>query len=150
MLTLPVRTANDLDRALKPLPEAQSAAKLAQTILEPGGASWNVHVDVFTGETTVRRVADDGVRLIDGIGLELGFRSEHDYSIRADDPSSARVETRYRRHYRRGDWRVSSETRIVLTSTASHFHLKASLIASEGDHQVAAKEWTAEIVRDLV
>ncbi|MDP9139052.1 MAG: CocE/NonD family hydrolase [Pseudomonadota bacterium] len=149
-LSLPVRAPQALDRSLGPLPQAQSAPQLAQQVLQRGGSSWNANLDVFTGETTVRRVADDGIRLIEGIGLEVGFRSEHDYTIKADDPLSARLETRYRRHYRRGEWKVASETRIVLTSTASHFHLAAKLVASEGDEPVASKEWTAEIPRDLV
>ncbi len=107
---------------MKPLPEAVSAPKLAQTVVEHGGSGWKTEHDVFTGETTVRRFADDGIRVIDGIGLEVAFRSEHDYVIMADDPLSARIETRYRRHYHRGEWKVSSQTQIGLTASSTHFH----------------------------
>jgi hypothetical protein len=149
-LALPVRVPHALDRALPPMPEPHASAKLAQMIVKQGGTTWNTNLDAYTGEVVLRRVADDGVRRIEGIGLEVGFRSEHDYSIKADDPLSARLETRYRRHYRRGDWRVSSETRILLTSTATQFHLVARLVAFEGDQQVVAKDWKVEIARDLV
>jgi predicted acyl esterase len=149
-LSLPVRKPHDLDHRLAPLPQPKSIPKLAQTVLQKGGSSWNTNLDVFTGETVLRRVADDGIRIIDGIGLEVGFRSEHDYAIKADDPLSARLETRYRRHYRRGEWKVSSQTQIVLTSTVTHYHLTAKLAAFEGEERVAAKEWSVEIPRDHV
>jgi putative CocE/NonD family hydrolase len=149
-LHLPVRTPHDLDQRLPPLPEPASAPELRQTILQRGGSSWRTETDVYTGKTILRRVADDGVRLIENIGLEVAFRSEHDYTIQADDPLSARVETRYRRHYRRDGWKVGSETRIELTCTLTHFRLKAELAAFENDQRVVERNWSVEIPRDLV
>jgi putative CocE/NonD family hydrolase len=149
-LKLPVRMSHDLDHTLRPLLEPASTPVLAQKVLKQGGSSWNTDQDVYTGVTVLRRVADDGVRLIEGIGLEVAFRSEHDYTIKPDDPLSAKIETRYRRHYRRPGWKVGSETRIELTSTATHFRLKAELAAFENDQRVVAKNWSVEIARELI
>jgi hypothetical protein len=48
----------------------------------------------------------------------------------------------------RGDWRVSTRTRIVMTATASEFRLTAELDAWEGDERVYSRNWDETISRD--
>ena len=40
-------------------------------------------------QTVLQRINDDGWRVISDIGLELGMRTEHTYTIDPDDPLSA-------------------------------------------------------------
>ena len=149
-LSLPVRPPNDLDGKLPDLPEAESSRPLQQTAIEPPRNTWTVHFDAMTGESILTRLNDDGFRRIDGIGLELGLRSEHKYTIKSDDPLSARLDTNYIRRYRRGGWAVSGETRITLTATRSEFIVEASLTAKEGEKTVKTGNWSLRIPRDHV
>jgi uncharacterized protein len=149
-LSLPVRGTSELDSKLPELPAAESAKPLQQTAIEAPRNTWTVHFDAMTGETVLRRVNDDGFHRIDGISLELGLRSEHTYTIMADDPLSAKLETHYIRRYRRGAWAVTGETRVVLTSTRSEFLVEAFLTAREGETTVKTGKWSLRIPRDHV
>ena len=149
-LSLPVRGASDLDGKLPVLAQAESAKPLRQTQIDPPRNTWTVHFDAMNGETVLTRLNDDGLRRIDGIGLELGLRGEHKYTIKADDPLSARLDTHYVRRYRRGAWAVTGETRVTLTSTRGEFLVEASLIAREGATTVKTGQWSLRIPRDHV
>ncbi len=149
-LSLPVRVPSELDGELPDLAQAESAKPLQQTEIEPSRNTWMVHFDAMSGETVLTRLNDDGLHRVDGIGLEFGLRSEHTYTIRADDPLSARLDTHYIRRYRRGTWTVSGETRITLTSTRSEFIVEASLAAKQGEKTVKTGKWSLRIPRDHV
>ncbi|MBI3674840.1 MAG: CocE/NonD family hydrolase [Rhizobiales bacterium] len=149
-LSLPERRASGLDGVLKPFAEREAAPPLQQTQLEKGRNTWTVHDDVMTGETVLQRINDDGWHRIDGIGLELGVRAEHRYTIRAGDPLSARLDTHYVRRYARGDWSVTCVTDVSLTADRSHFILEAKLAARDGEHPVKQQNWSHRIRRDQV
>ena len=149
-LSLPARTASPLDAALPDFAEPQSTAPLAQTEHEAGGNSWTTRFDAMTGETMLTRTNSDGWRRIDGIDLELGLRSEHRYTIKADEPLSARLDTHYVRRYRRDAWAVTVDTKIAVTSTLSDFVVEAALEAREGEDVVKTQEWSLRIPRDHV
>ena len=147
-LSLPVREASARDAALPDFAEPQAARPLAQTALEPGSNSWVTSFNAMTGTTVLTRRNRDGWHRIDGIDVELGVTSEHTYTIKADDPLSARLETHYLRRYRRGAWQVSTETKLCITSTATDFVVEASLLAKKGDEVVSEQSWSRRYRRD--
>lgn len=82
--------------------------------------------------------------------METGSWRESEYSIRPDEPLSAKADIRTRRLYRRGAWSVKSETRIEFTASANEFLVKARLEAFEQDRSVLVRDWTLAIPRDHV
>jgi hypothetical protein len=84
------------------------------------------------------------------IDLDVGSWRDSIYTVAPDDPLSAKVDISSRRLYRRRDWEISSETRIVMTATLTHFIVSATLDAYEGEHRVFARSWSLEIPRDHV
>ena len=78
------------------------------------------------------------------------MRTTHTYTIKPDDPLSARLDTHYVRRYRRGDWAITCVTTIELTSSIDMFLLKATLEAREGDSVVKQQSWDLRIPRDHV
>ncbi len=72
------------------------------------------------------------------------------YTIRPDDPLSARVEVAWTVRLARGDWRVETRTRTLLWATKDTFELEATLEALEGDALVHEQRWERSIPRDLV
>jgi uncharacterized protein len=149
-LALPVRPPRTADQELSPFPPSEHATPVSQTIVEPARNSWRVVRDAFTGETVTERLADEGIRIVDHIGLEVGAWRESRYSIKPSDPLTARADISARRRYRRGSWQVSSATSLTMTATETHFLLNATLDAYEDDRRVFTRSWSCEIERDHV
>jgi putative CocE/NonD family hydrolase len=149
-VALPVRTARIEDTSLTEFLAAEHAPSLQANMLEPELNAWTICHDVYAGITTVRRIENEGVRRHDGHGMETGGWRESEYSIKPDDPLRARADIASKRQYSRGGWTVSSATRIVMSSTETHFLLRATLDAYEKEQQVFTKSWSLEIPRDHV
>lgn len=147
-LLLPIRPKRAEDRRLKAFPPAAGATPEARTTLQSGRYERRQTRDLVTGATVIEIEADDGVERIDAHGLEISGSALHRTSILPDDPLSARHETHYRIAHARGDWRVGSETRTVMTATATDFLITATLEAFENDRTVFTKAWDVKIPRD--
>jgi hypothetical protein len=147
---LPVREARKEDAALPPLPPAELPPALPVTMLAPVRESRKITHDLWTDETHVEVSDDQGTKRFDGIGLAMRSRQDQRYSIRADDPLSARTEIAWTVAMSRGDWSIETRTHSVMTATRSHFRVQARLDAFEGDARVFSRNWMSEIPRDLV
>jgi len=123
---------------------------LRQTLIEAPANVWNVGYDVLTGRAITHRTANDGIRHLDDIDLDVGSWRDSHYSIAPDDPLSAKVDISSRRLYRRDDWNIGSETRIIMTANETHFIVTATLDAFDGNRRVFAKSWSLEVPRDHV
>jgi hypothetical protein len=149
-LSLPTRQPREADKTLPDFPRPEHAPPLEPNMLEGERNAWTICHDLYTDVTTVRRIENEGVRRYEGHGLVAGGWRESRYSIKPDDPLSARADIRSKRQYSRDDWKVSSETRIVMWSTRTHFVVRASLTAYEKEERAFARSWSLEIPRDHV
>jgi hypothetical protein len=149
-LTLPVRPPDPTDAALPPLPPLETPPPLATTAYEPARTERVVRHDVSSGEVTLDWVQDSGRYRFDDVDLTVHTMATDRYTIRPDDPLSARVEIAWTVRLARGDWRVETRTRTVLTATKGTFELDATLEAFEGDQSVHTERWERSIPRDLV
>ncbi len=149
-LTLPVRPPDPADAALPPLPPLETPPPLATTVYEPARTERVIRHDVSSDDVTLEWVQDSGRHRFDDIDLTVHTVATDRYTIRPDDPLSARVEIAWRVQLARGDWRVETRTRTVLTATKSTFELAATLEAFEGDDAVHSERWERSIPRDLV
>jgi hypothetical protein len=149
-LDLPVRPPRAEDSGLANFQPAEHASPARQTYLRESRNSWDINFDAFTGETVVSRIGDEGVRVVEDLGLEVEIDRRHDYRIKADDPLSANAYFTWKRKYQRGDWSVWSETMLKVSCTGEDFALDATLDAYEGDKKVVSKRWNMTIPRNLV
>lgn len=156
VLMLPVRLPRPEDALLRPFPPPEAAPEPDSTELRACEPRRTVNRDAETGETiiTVRRDADDSGRpalwRIDAIDLTIGHAVEQRYSIRDDDPLSARAEILHTTEKTRGNWSARVECEVRLTSTRTHFRLEANLVAREGERLVASRAWDEAIPRDFL
>ena len=148
--TLPVRPPDPGDAALPPLPPLEIPPPLATTVYDPPRSERVVRHDVSSDDVTLEWVQDSGRYRFDDIDLTVHTVATDRYTIRPDDPLSAKVEITWTVRLARGDWRVETRTRTVLTATKSTFELDAALEAFEGDDPVHAQRWERSIPRDLV
>jgi hypothetical protein len=149
-LTLPVRPPDPADAALPPLPPVETAPPLPVTALDPARTARVVQHDATTGEVTLDWTQDSGRHRYDDVDLTMHTIAADRFTIRPEDPLSARAEVAWTVRLSRGDWRVETRTRTVLTATRTTFELEATLDAFEGDAPVYQQRWTRSIPRDLV
>jgi len=123
---------------------------MVKKTLTPGRHSWRVIRDLGTNLTTLEVINDDGTIYIPDIDIEMQRSAEEWYSYQGYDFNTLRGETIWNRGYRRGDWRVRTVTRTVLTSDPDFFHIHAELDAFEGGHRIYSNNWNTSIKRDLV
>ncbi len=80
-------------------------------------------------------------------GLEVGSHVWQRFSIRPDDPLSARHEAKWRYEFRRGDWSVAIDTANLMTATADDFILERAIVAFEASERIFEKQQTEIISR---
>lgn len=149
-LSIPVRQPRTSDRQLRKFGEPEGAPPLATTLIEPERHNWRVIRDLAKDESTLEVVNDRGIVRLNDIDLEVQNNAVETYTYQADNFSSVRGETHWVRSFTRRDWSVKTITRTVLTSTPTHFHLRANLDAYEGDTRVYCTSWDQTIPRDYV
>ncbi len=147
-LELPVRPARDETPPV--LAEPEGAPPLKPTELRPPRHSRAIERDVASGQQIIRVVSDFGERRIEEHGLATGEIGRETYTIKADDPLSARMETHWTETLEREGWRVRTETRSVMWADAENFHIRAELDAYENGERVYHKTWETSVPRDGV
>ena len=150
LLILPERRPRAQDKDLQAFEPPVGAPPEDRRMIEPGHHNWLVHRDLAADESTLEVINDYGVFHIDAIDLTISNRVLERYSSRGDDFTSLRGDVQSTRSLQRGDWRVCTQTRTVLTSTETEFHIQADLDAFTGDKRVFCKSWDFRIPRDFV
>jgi putative CocE/NonD family hydrolase len=155
-LLLPVRPPESNARELRPFPPAESAPPSPATILRKGRIERTVTVDQITQEVSQRLFVDGGVFgdwgkfRLDDIGIEMGHVFERIYSIKPDDPNSARASMTQTYEMGRDAWRTKVDAGATMTSTEASFELDAWIEAFDGDAPICRREWKSSIPRNKV
>jgi putative CocE/NonD family hydrolase len=155
-LLLPARRPQPDDTKLRSFPEPLSMPPTATTILRKGRVERSVTEDQVTGQVTHRLYIDGGAFgdrgkfRIDEVGLEIGHVYERIYSIKPDEPNSARATMTQTCEMGRGDWQIYIHTGAEMTSTNMTFELKAWVEAFEGDKPIGRRDWKGSIPRNRI
>ena len=149
-LFLPVRKPRQEDTLIRPFDASEAAPPLRVSLIKPEHHNWRVVRDLARDISTLEVINDDGVQLINEIGLTIGRSAKEWYTYQGDDFNSVKGETLCERSFCRGSWSVRTVTRTVLTSSEKDFFLCAELDAYEGDKRVFSKNWDFVIPRDFV
>jgi len=147
---LPLRKPRREDEEMRAFEEPVAAPPPEVTQIESGHHNWFVHHDLAERTAELEVIKDDGVKRLEDIDLEVKRHTVERYSSHHEAYDSARGEVRSVWGLRRGDWRIRTETCTVLTATAEHFHIHATLDAFEGEERVFSRNWNLDIPRDLV
>ncbi|WP_290649835.1 CocE/NonD family hydrolase [Aquisalimonas sp.] len=149
-LVLPVRPPRAEDANLPAFGKPEGAPPETKRMVEPPHHNWYVHRDLAADVSTLEVVNDQGVEHVEGIGMNVQSRTVEWYSSRDDDFDSIRGETLCERGLSRGDWKVRTVTRTILTSDAQSFYLHATLDAYESEFRVYSRTWNHAIPRQLL
>jgi hypothetical protein len=150
-LHLPVRDPRPREEAeLRPFGEPESGPPARVTLLQPTQEAWRVIRDLANDLSTLEVVHDEGTRRFDDIDLEVTTRVTERYTHAYANHDSLRGWCEWTRTFRRGDWQTTTVTRTLMTSDRTHFRIRATLDAYEGDTRVFSRTWDEAIERDLV
>ena len=152
LLTLPLRARREEDANLDELAPPRQSRVYPQTIVkdaEPMIVGFTS--DLLSGLQTFTNATDTGQVRFDKNGWTFSAKSENRYTIHADDPNSARIESQSTETYcREGQLYVRIEARQVMTSDEKTFYIDAKLEAFEDDLSVFSKQWQQSFDRDGV
>lgn len=144
-LELPLRAASG-DECAFPPPESDAPWQV-ETLREERHVR-RIEEDLVSGEVHLV-IEDDFGRDRDlEHGLESGTIGRERWSIRPDDPLSARGETHWTAEMGREDWQLRTETFARMWCDATHFHLWARLEGYENDRLVYERDIEDSIARD--
>jgi predicted acyl esterase len=137
---LPIRSPDAAEGRLTRFEPVRDPEPIAMTQLRAFDQRRSVGVDHNTGAHVFEIVADNGMIRFDANQLEMGSNALQRYSIRADDPLSARAEYEWEWEYGRGiGWRVKTWTRTVVSSDPHRFLVETESIAWEQGVEVFRK-----------
>ncbi|MFW2512420.1 CocE/NonD family hydrolase [Demequina sp. SO4-13] len=150
-LVLPVRPTRIDDEFPPPtFAEPEGAAPITVRQIVPGEHDWHVSRNLVTMEGTLDVVKDLGKVHFEDIDLMVTRRADERYTFEGSDANSVRGRTDWLMGFERDEWSVRAQTRTVLTSTPTEFHVRAELDGFEGDERVFAKNWSTRIPRDFI
>lgn len=145
-LDLPVRPVGTDDEVS--FPEPDMAAPWKSEELRPSGHVRRVEQDL-QAETTTLVIEDDfGAFRDSDHGLITGAVARERWTIRADDPLSARGETHWTQTLARDGWSIRTETFADMWSDGSTFHLRGRIEAYESGRRVFERDFREAIPRD--
>jgi len=155
-LLLPIRAPESSPDTSPPYLEPVTAIPSPMTVLRKGRVERSVSIDQITQEVRHRLYIDGGVFgdcgkfRLDDIDMEMSHVFERIYSIKPDDPNSARAEMTQSYEMGRAGWQVKIDAGAEMTSTASTFELNAWVEAYENGKSVFRREWRKSIPRTQV
>jgi putative CocE/NonD family hydrolase len=148
-LVLPKRKMKDSDEGLRSLGKPNITRKIPTTLLVPAHREWEVKHNLATNEVMLHVTNNDPQYRLDNINWAMQKDVTEKYSYKSNNYDTLRGEVISTRKFKRDDWEVSTTTRTILTSTRTHFWIRAMLDAYEGDTRMFSKTWDERVPRGL-
>ncbi|WP_435105488.1 CocE/NonD family hydrolase [Arhodomonas sp. AD133] len=149
-LTLPVYRPQPTDGDPLAFDIARVAESPPTTLLAPAHREWQVNYNLATNEAALLVTNNDKHYRLDDIDLTLRSEVTERYSYQSNNYDTVRGEVSALRALGRPGWQVETHTHTVLTSSRTHFRIRATLDAYEGDTRVFANNWDETIPRDHI
>ncbi len=149
-LILPERQLQPQDEQTRDLGKPGQENPTDTTLIRPASREWLVIRNLAKNEVTLQVTNHDPIITLNDIDWTIQKDVDEKYSYQTYNYDTLRSEVQSLREFTRGDWSVRTRTRTVLTSTKTHFIIRATLDAYEGDVRVFSKSWNERIVRDFM
>ncbi|MFP4449053.1 MAG: CocE/NonD family hydrolase [Bacteroidales bacterium] len=149
-LVLPVRKPKTEDENLYDLGKPHINRKLPTTLLVPAHREWEVKHNLATNEVTLHVTNNDPQYRLDDINWTIQKDVTEKYTYRNNNYDTLRGEVLSKRRFKRNDREATAITRTILTSTRTHFRIRATLDAYEEETRIFSKSWDESIPRDLL
>jgi hypothetical protein len=148
-LFLPVRKPKKSDEQLRDLGTPEVTRKLPTTLLVPAHREWEVKHNLANNHVSLHVVNNDPHYRLEDINWTIQKDVTERYSYSNNNYDTLRGEVKSTRSFQRGDWKAKATSHTILTSTRTHFRIRATLDAYEEDTRIFSKTWDESIPRDL-
>lgn len=148
-LILPVREARPDDGTLRFEP-AEISPPVPIAEMAPDRSSRILAIDAGARRETLTLTSDYGRQRLLDRGIETWAMVVDQMAMSEDDPLSARLDTGWVLGFRSGDCDAETASNVVVTSTATQFHLEWRLEARERGETIFEREGRAWIDRDCL
>jgi putative CocE/NonD family hydrolase len=148
-LVLPGRQPKESDNRLRDLGKPTLTRQLPTTLLVPAHREWEVRHNLATNEVILHVTNNDPQYRLDHINWTIQKDVTEKYFYKNNNYDTLRGEVTSKRRFKRDDWQVTTITRTILTSSRTHFRIRATLDAYEEDTRVFTKTWDESVPRDL-
>ena len=149
-IILPVREKSPDDDRVEDLGFPELKEVMDYSLLEPSHKEWQVIHNLRTNGVTLHVVNNDAKIHLHHINWTTEKKVEEKYSYKNNNYDTLRAEVLSERQFEREDWSVYTRTNTILTSTLTHFIIRATLDAYEGDARIFSKTWDERIRRDYL
>ncbi|MFO7789991.1 MAG: CocE/NonD family hydrolase [Bacteroidales bacterium] len=150
LLILPKRDAGEKDASKKPLKKPGKLEELDTTLLVPAKREWEVVRNLATNRVSQRIKNNDPRYILHYTGAALRKDATEEYSYSNNKYDTVKGEVTAIREFRRENWNAKTITNTILTSTRTHFIIRATMDAYIGDVRFFSKSWDEKIKRNLV
>ncbi|ALO15464.1 Cocaine esterase [Salinivirga cyanobacteriivorans] len=150
LFSVPERVKGLDQNDLRDLDTHESTGGMNTTTIIPAHREWKVEHDMANNEVSLNVVNNDAKYRLDDINWTIQKKVQERYSYKNNNYDTVRGEVKSERTFERDDWFAKTITRTVLTSTRTHFIIRATLDTYHGDVRVFSKSWDEQIKRDLL
>jgi len=148
-LVLPVRPKSNEDNDLRIFNSPPKLKSLDTTLLAPAEREWKVTHNLVDNSVRVNVVNNDPKIILNDSNLAIQKDVREMFTYFNNNYDTVKGEVIATRGFKRDDHELQTVTRTVLTSTRTHFKIRATLDAFEGDLRVFSKSWDERITRQL-
>lgn len=150
-MVLPIRAPQSEDKQCGHFDAPETAPVMEREVLRTEERTREISHDPIGGLWKLADFSDEGERRLPANGLHYGSKNKNIWSIKENDPLSARVQCEWELTLGRGkDWQTKLETKSEMWSDKTTFHLVNTLTAYEAGKQIFTKTWKTDIERDHV
>jgi putative CocE/NonD family hydrolase len=147
-LLLPVRPAHAADATVRDFGTPLTTPAAAETDLRPGSASRRVIQDIAEGTETIEQGLDYGTSRLEERGITSEAWCKDRFTIRHEDPLSARLSSDYFLGYQSGDANVEILAQVGLSADADAFDLDWRVTVKEAGRVSDDRNGRRRIARD--
>jgi len=148
-IVLPVRKKKESDERLRDLGTPSETPVYSTTLIVPAHREWQVKHNLANNHVSLHVTNNDPQYRLDDINWSIQKDVTERYSYQNNNYDTLRGEVKSKRSFRRDDWKACTVTHTILTSTRTHFRIRATLDAYEEDTRIFTKTWDENIPRDL-
>lgn len=147
---LPLRAKRLADLHLHDLGSPDLKEVMPSSIIHPPLTEWQVIHNLRNNKVTLHVINNDPRIKLPDINWITDKNVEEKYSYRNNNYDTLRGEVAGETLFVRDDWSAYTRTRTILTSTKTHFIIRATLDAYEGDVRIFSRTWDERIERDML
>src|SRR5699024_648763 len=143
-----VPTINEFTEVRLKHEQAETAAPLDKIIHRDGSRTRDVIKSLTTGEWMLDDFSDEGLRTLTDTHITYGTKNHNIYTIKENNPLSAKVECDWRVVVKDDDIDTEIVTKSIMSCDENYYYLTNILSAYNNEEECFSKTWKKQVERN--